>query len=199
LQGEKMKKIVVFLLVGLIVIGCVSAPKGISIKDFEGVWEQVDGSSVFTFSGRNWEIVDIERGIAGYGTFKLEDRMRDRGENRIVFTNICTVFLDIDEEQFKDLPRKAKKTFIVKAWEDYKISVLEINGTGGFSEGGRFGAFELNGNYLRIEKIPDSFGNPDKIITDENFIRMQILEQGASEKYGGYESWGAFTGDFIRI
>jgi len=145
----------VVLALGIILIGCVSAPKDISREDFEGEWRQVDGTSVITFKKNKWEIVDLERGLAGYGTFKLENRMKDRGEYRIVFET--GYYIDLNGK----LPTTSEsKDFIVKAWEEYKVPVSErINIYMYSNSNGWYFAFELYENNLEI-RWPSKFGNP---------------------------------------
>jgi len=61
-----MKKIVFFVIVGIILIGCATNPLTQDGKSIEGVWVREDGTKL-TFSRGRWELVSIEDGDAGYG------------------------------------------------------------------------------------------------------------------------------------
>jgi len=76
-----MKKILVLTVLIVILIGNAYASGDKETSDegpLDGIWVREDGA-YFTFSGKNWEMVDMTNGAAGYGTFKL------RGENYIDF------------------------------------------------------------------------------------------------------------------
>ena len=149
-------------------MSCVSAPKDVSRADFEGEWRQVDGSSVITFKDKNWELVDLERGIAGYGTFNLEDWTKDTGEYVIKFGN--HYFVDLNGDSLGSNP----KDFIVKAWEEYKVHVSERIMGHFQSTGTLYFAFELNGNNLKLWR-PSGFGastNPSIFIQNLQTSRI---------------------------
>jgi hypothetical protein len=72
-----MKKTFGITVLMLIFISCITFGKGqqefqYSVVDFQGTWEQVDGSSVITITGNNFTILNMEIGYAGYGRISME-------------------------------------------------------------------------------------------------------------------------------
>ena len=196
-----MKKIFTGLvIVSIVLIGCATtAPIDVSINDFTGVWQQVNGSSVITFNKKNFEIVDMERGIAGYGTFKLTDRSKtslDGDKIDFYVTNILN--LNCNDTSTASIRPKA---YMMEAWNNYKVPLSERKGrldTWIMYHGGHFGMFTLNGNSLFLDKMPldGQHYDEDGTINDRyapQTIQIRIATQG---NFGEY---GAFTGPFVRI
>jgi len=76
-----MKKILVFTVVLLIASVSVFA-SGQRENPFEGTWVKENGATI-SFKNKNFEFVDFENGVAGYGTFSLAEK----GEKYIIFKN----------------------------------------------------------------------------------------------------------------
>ncbi|MFP3090781.1 hypothetical protein LQZ21_10705 [Treponema sp. TIM-1] len=75
----------------------------------DGTWKQVDGTSIITFNDRYFEIINMELGIAGYGTIK-PDR-----SNRLIIDAPYILYLN-ESSTIED--RKTKE-FQEKAWVEY--------------------------------------------------------------------------------
>ncbi|MDR2977992.1 MAG: hypothetical protein LBU56_00850 [Rickettsiales bacterium] len=166
----------------LILVGCISFASGgkeyephrNSIEDFQGTWRQVDGSTVITISGTEFELVDMELGWAGWGRIDLGylnyksiiriDMDHDfRGAEKSAYLlNLNTTASDFD---FIGKNRSTRhyitRDFMIKAWEDFKVPVAERNNRFyndlGFPNeqrhttgGGGYWNYEFNGNNLKL-------------------------------------------------
>jgi hypothetical protein len=65
---------VVLLIVSASVFGNGSKESNFSyfIEDFQGPWQQVNGSSVIIITSKNFTILNMEIGYAGYGRISIE-------------------------------------------------------------------------------------------------------------------------------
>jgi len=64
------------LIFGIVLMGCASIPLTSDGKSLEGVWVKEDGTTL-TFSGKGWELLSIEDGVAGYGdSYKFQKNGR---------------------------------------------------------------------------------------------------------------------------
>jgi len=206
-----MRKIILSLVIfGFVLLPCFSngqkeqeEPINNSIEDFNGTWQQIDGASIISFKDGEFEIVNMEEGIAGWGIISLTNWGKDVAlridthndyEGRKIKGYLLN--LNIPENTLNKKVIKDRtyitRDFQIKAWEDFKIPMPERNGkyfndhglpkknntwyiyTTGFPY-----KFELNDNNLKLTMFID-----EKIInSDLGFLMNQIL----------------FVGDFIRV
>ncbi|MDR2597149.1 MAG: hypothetical protein LBC76_07515 [Treponema sp.] len=135
-----MKKIVVFAVILLIVSASLFASgqnEGkYSIDDFQGTWQQVNGSSVITITGNDFTILNMEIGYAGYGIVSMDTwnennvkretirfDFNNEGKGRSTKGNFF--YLGKTEEdlnQYKENPffkNILVNDFQMKAWEEF--------------------------------------------------------------------------------
>jgi len=150
-----MKKIsIITLLVSLILIGCSSVPTTKSGETIEGTWVKEDGTTL-TVTGKKWELVSMEKGVAGYGTYEFKSK------NRVIFTfprfqnlryplsyNSQTYY-----DELKDFQTKAQEEYN-RLYPDkilqYSSSEKAFSGWGdaAWSHGNAYRYYELNWNKL---------------------------------------------------
>jgi hypothetical protein len=141
-------------------VGCSTVPA--SVRDqFEGVWMKDDGAT-FTFTGNKYEFLDMENGVAGYGSFRVE--VKD-GVDRIRFTNDYVLNLKRSTDAFVSPNTGAgPKEFQIRALEEYHNAHPEeflalkeeklVGGTKGYQNvdsGGWPVEYTLDGNLLTIK------------------------------------------------
>ena len=109
-----MKKIVglLFVVVGIVLIGCASVPLTPDGESLDGVWMREDGATI-TFDGNKWETVDLTNGSAGYGTFKFIKN------DRIQFTNTLIQNLKYPISMLDNLSHLESKEFQIRALKEF--------------------------------------------------------------------------------
>jgi hypothetical protein len=145
-------------LVGLSLIGCASTPSNGALPVLEGTWVKEDGTT-FTFTGKNYELVDLANGVAGYGTFKFE-------KGRIRFTNES--ILDLKGSTINDSSLAKLKDFLQEAFKTYhsahpeqiairitELTAQDIDNPSNYTSGAHGGFptdYVFNGNTLQLSE-----------------------------------------------
>jgi len=160
-------------------------PEGITVDSFTGVWQQVDGSSILTINGKDWEILDIERGIAGFGNnIKIVQR---KTEVYVDFIYKNGYILDMGKysnlndrykEPLSSINGVKIRDFMLTAWKDYKTPIGEREWGSTVSTGNIFLYFNFDGNYMELTPM---FNHNN----DDNYIFVNF-DRG-------------LTGKFVRI
>jgi len=133
-----MKKILIFVAVLLIVSASVFASGSFeykySVEDFQGTWQQVNGSSVITITGNDFTVLNMEIGYAGYGIVSMgwwnKDRIKTEAirfdmhwngiEGRSTKGNFFYLGMtEKDLNQFKRDRNYFVNDFQMKAWEEF--------------------------------------------------------------------------------
>ena len=172
------------ILIAFIFASCATAPDGILINNLTGVWQQVDGSSVLTIDGKYWEILDMERGWAGYGTdIKWAKR---EGKTYIDFRYLKNSYI-LNLSKYDNIHTTINgvqhriyingyiylKDFMLKAWEEYKIPIEDrdysMNSYGG---GNKLFTIHFDNLYMSlIPRLTNSLGFEDCLTG--TFVRIK--------------------------
>jgi hypothetical protein len=174
--------LIAILLGGVLLIGCVTT-KSLKRAELEGTWEQVDGTSTITFKGRQFEILDMEVGIAGYGIVKFDDR-----EGNILRLE-TTYLLYLNESTKAGNSEYRPKKFQIEALAEYHkkhpetLESLFKESPGGNLTVGFYSHpydYILDENNLTIKSrdsyFPDRLPKPEDKSYIGQFIRKTIFE-----------------------
>jgi hypothetical protein len=183
-----MKKLsfIFALIFGLILIGCNSVPDTSSREMIEGLWLKEDGTT-FTFSGENWELLSMENGVAGYGTYSF------RSKNRVDFR--ITYFYNLKFPVTSEYPMGKDtrvKNFQIIAQEEYNKlypeNILQYNPENIFSEWGGWGDakgsvggalryYQLDGNELTLTQFIFPPNPTEFIINYDKSMNGKFIKQ----------------------
>jgi hypothetical protein len=112
-----------------------------SVEDFQGTWQQVNGSSVITITGNDFTILNMEIGYAGYGIVSMGWGNKDKVKTEAIrfdfhndwegrSTKGNSIYLNMSEKDLNQFKRDRNyfvNDFQMKAWEDYSIPIYERN------------------------------------------------------------------------
>jgi hypothetical protein len=144
-----MKKIVVLMI--LLIVGASVFASGQnepqkssvfknSIEDFQGTWQQVNGSSVITITGNDFTLLNMEIGYAGYGIVSMGYWNKNNVKTEAIrfdfhndyegrSTKGFYFYLGMTEDYLNKVKRDKNilvNDFQMKAWEEFS-SISEKN------------------------------------------------------------------------
>ena len=153
-----MKKLMVFLMLFMtasILMSCATSP---SIPaGLLGEWHKIDGDLILTFEKKKFNLVDYERGYAGYGTYKVNGSGFRFEYTSVLLLNRSTAVRGNNsfqknalDEYHKKHPQVLQALNAQLASEGVRSITNEVTGTS-------FNEFLLDENLLIIERYqPES-------------------------------------------
>jgi hypothetical protein len=173
-----MKRVLFFLIILVSLAGCQTTNS--VLKDqLQGTWVKENGS-IWTFTKNKFEYVDMEVGIAGYGTFKFN-------KNQIIFDRKNEFNMDRSTTTNDPLIKKFQK----EAWKEYHNlhpGLLELRRQDNllrhgridgvfFSDGKYFLEYELNNNILIIYGYSEKYISINYPEWDPPWIDLTLYRQ----------------------
>lgn len=186
-----MKKLITYFAIVttcLVMFGCASGPDPVVRESLQGEWSQVNGSSIITIGKRDWTIVDMERGLSGFGYYNFAS------ESQINLKWTCILALYRTTRFNSVFPtRRFQKEDLEEYHRRYPERLenlrkeLKAEGTdeADYSfEGNRFVDFVVSDNVLKLTMEGQKLTYPDDDITIVlEAIQGEFLKTSESTSY----------------